>query len=451
MELLNKIKKVHMVGIKGTGMSALAVNLKSMGISVTGSDFSESFFTDALLKKHEIKVLSPFSAKNVDPNIDLLIVSTAYNNKNPELQEAKKLGLKIITYPEMLGVITKQLKSIAVCGSHGKTTTSGALSYILSKTRYKPIVNIGSIVPQLINYKTKDPQLFVFEADEYQNKFRFFKPEIVILTNVDFDHPDFFKNKKHYASVFVEFIKRIPAKGLLVYCSDDKNASSVARYAKCKKISYGLNNSPDIKIKIVNIKPARMEFEVSKMGKFKSKLIGEHNALNLSATIICSNFLKADQRTVASAVSGFTGTKRRLELIKEIVINGHKCTIIDDYGHHPTEIKATIATIKSAYPNKTLWTVFQPHTFSRTKALFEDFSKTFTQSDQTIILDIYASKRETSGKIHSRDLVKKINSPNVYYLPDTEMTLDFLNKKIKTDSIILTIGAGNVWELVKIL
>ena len=447
---LGKVRRVHMIGIKGAGMSALAVNLKSMGIKVGGSDHAESFFTDALLKKHGFKVSAPFSPNNIPADTDLVIASTAYNNKNVAVQEAYRKKLKILTYPEVLGLLTRQLHSIAVCGSHGKTTTSGILAYLLSKTAYRPIINVGSIVPQLINYRACQPKLFVFEADEYQNKFKYFHPQIVILTNIDYDHPDYFRSPSHYKSVFREFIKRTPRSGLLVYCADDKNVLGIVNHAKCKKIGYGFSKYADRNLKIDQIAPAQMKFLVSGLGGFDSKLIGKHNALNLAAAAICANYLKIPAGQIKKAIASFIGTKRRLEIMKKVKISGHECIIMDDFGHHPTEIEATIETIKKAYPGKTLWTAFQPHTFSRTKALFNDFAKCFTKSDKTIILDIYTSKREVGGKIHSRDLVKKINSPDVVYKPDIATAADFLKKKIKTDSIILTIGASEVWRLAKL-
>ena len=448
--VFNKIKQVYMIGIKGTGMSALAVNLKSMGIKVSGSDYAESFFTDSLLAKHRIKVKSPYSSDNIPTDADLVIASTAYNNKNPELQEAERRGLKIVSYPQMLGLITKRLPSVAVCGSHGKTTTSGILAYILSKTTYRPIVNVGSIVPQLINYHASDPKLFVFEADEYQNKFQYFYPKIVILTNIDYDHPDYFKNPAHYKSVFREFIKRIPRFGLLIYCADDKNCRDVARYAKCKKISYGFSKYSDQKIDVDSVLPHQMQFAVGDLGKFNAKLLGNHNAMNLAAALLCSGFLKVPAAITKKAIAVFTGTKRRLEITSKLKINGHDCIVIDDFGHHPTEIKATIATIKAAYPDKTLWAVFQPHSFSRTEALFDDFTKAFDRADNTIVLDIYASKREVSGKVSSRDLVKKMKG-QTYYQPDIKKAAVFLKKKINSDSIILTIGASEIWRLAELL
>lgn len=452
-----------MIGIKGTGMSALAINLKHMGFGVTGSDHPETFFTDLFLKKHGLKAKSPFAARNIPHDTDLVVSSTAYNTKNnAELAEAEQRGLKALSYPEMLGVLTRELKSIAVCGSHGKTTTSGILSFILSKTKYRPIVNVGSIVPQLVNYRPRDPRLLVFEADEYQNKFKFFHPKIVILTNIDFDHPDYFRDLGYYKSVFRKFIERIPKNGLLIFCADDKNCRNITKNAVCAKISYGLSRRTTARINVAKILPDKMVFFLNrpdkKVCKFTSKLIGEHNALNLGAASICADYLGISEKQIKNAVASFTGTKRRMERIKKVRINGYSCIVMDDFAHHPTEIRSTIKALKIAYPSKTLWTIFQPHTFSRTQALFNDFAESFNQSNFTIVLDIYPSKRETEGSIHSTDLIKKMHArgggvfdDHIYYKANIKLAADFLKKSIKSDSLILTIGASNVWELANLL
>ena len=484
---LNKLKQIYMIGIKGTGMASLAVNLKNMGIRVSGSDSAEVFFTDQLLKKHGIKVLSPFDAGNIPAGVDLFVSSTAYNNKNPELREVKlrqqkflkynapkrseiphrrtknmsqisKIkskwpsgagieirGLPLMTYPEVVGLLSREMRSVAVCGSHGKTTTSALLAYILSRSKIGVLPNVGSTVPQLINYKTKGrPGVFIYEADEYQNKLRLYSADIVILTNVDYDHPDFFKTENEYKKVFKYFIKKIPVNGLLIYCASDKEALGVAKYAKCRKIGYSLSTS--------------------QVDRWKTNLLGRHNKLNISAAVICAKELGVPGGVIKKAVADFKGVKRRLEIIKKTRLNGRECLLIDDYGHHPAEIKATISAIKEAYPKKTLWTVFQPHTFSRTEALFDDFTKCFSGSDKTIILDIYASARESIGppkfsngklrrvnKMHSRDLVNKMNSRDVVYTPGIKEAAKFLKQKIKTPSIIMTIGASNVWRLHELL
>ncbi|MDP3954342.1 MAG: cyanophycin synthetase [bacterium] len=427
---LNDIKKIYMVGIKGTGMASLGVNLKNMGIKVSGSDSPEVFFTDQLLRRHGIKVFSPFNKDNIPADVDLVVASTAYNNKNSEFKEVEMRGIPLMTYPEVIGLLSREMKSVAVCGSHGKTTTSALLAYILSKSKMGVLPNVGSIVPQLVNYKMKGrPGVFMYEADEYQNKLKLYSADVVILTNVDYDHPDFFKTEKEYKKVFRDFIKRIPVGGLLIYCAGDKEAVRIAKYAKCRKIGYDTKESQE----------------------YPAQLIGAHNRLNLSAAIVCAREFGVLHGIIKKAVVDFRGVKRRLEIIKKTRLNGNECLLIDDYGHHPAEIKATISAIKEAYPKKMLWTVFQPHTFSRTEALFDDFTKCFSGSDKTVILDIYASARENRGTIHSRDLVNKINSSGVAYQPGIKEVARFLKQKIKTPSIIMTIGASNVWRLHELL
>ncbi|MEX2052680.1 MAG: UDP-N-acetylmuramate--L-alanine ligase, partial [Candidatus Paceibacterota bacterium] len=386
---------------------------------------------------------------------DAIVVSTAYNSKNKEVQEAERRGLDVLSYPEVIGLLTEKMRSIAVCGSHGKTTTSGILGYIFSKTRIKPIINVGSIVPQLINYRAdKKTKLFIFESDEYQNKFVHYSPHTVILTNIDYDHPDYFRDPRHYKSIFRDFVKRIPRNGLLIYCADDKDNRDVAKDAICKKMTYGFSKFADHKITIGEMSSGKMTFSINtprvKQIEFSTRLIGRHNALNATATILCAKAFKIPAEQIAKTLKNFNGTKRRLEVIKTSMINGHKCLQLDDFGHHPTEIKSTLQAIKSAYPSTPLWTVFQAHTFSRTQALFDEFTKAFGKSDLTIVMDIYGSKREGTGKIHSRDLVKKMGK-NVVYKPGVKEAAEFIKKNVSQDCIILTIGASNIWELHKLI
>lgn len=457
--LLKNVRNIYMIGIKGTGMSALAVNLKHMGYVISGSDSSESFFTDQILISNKIEVKSPFSADNIPDQTDLVIISTAYNNTNPEVAESNRRQLTIKTYPEILGLLSQELQSIAICGSHGKTTTSAALGYIMHTSRYNPLINVGSIVPQLRDYVAHDPQLFIFEADEYQNKFQHYYPWSIILTNIDYDHPDFFKNERQYLNSFKQFIAKLSPEGLLVYYKDDDNILTIAPTVKARTISYGTSDSADYHVTVGTITDSHMDFTISHagivLGDFRSLLLGQHNALNLTAAIIMARELGISLDDISKAISEFSGTKRRIELLKTIKINSHDVIIIDDFAHHPTEIKATLNTIKTAYPDRNIWVVFQPHTFSRTEALFDDFSQAFELADNVIILDIYGSTRESSGNITAQDLVHAIAKTNpdkdVYHAHDLDEASEIVKNSITADSILLTMGATELWRLKDLL
>ncbi len=448
-QILAGVKRIHCIGIKGTGLSSLAVNLKNLGFEVSGSDSPESFFTDELLEKNDINVYTSFDSSHITNDIDLIITSTAYGDSNPEIAEAKKRSLKIMTYPEVIGLLSKSVDSIAIAGSHGKTTTSGLLSFIVSQSELNPLVNVGSIVPQLLDYKPRDPNLFIFEADEYQNKFQYYFPKILIITNLDYDHPDFFLSKESYIKTFSDFIGKLPADGILVYCTDDNELAKIAKQALCKTIGYGLKNS-DYGVSNINLHEGLMTFNITNT-PIKSQLLGQHNALNITAAWIVAQELGIKEEEIRKSIANFIGTKRRMEKTLETKINDHQVIVIDDFAHHPTEIRATLSTIRQAYPNKTIWTVFQPHTFSRTQALFDEFVTAFKDSDHTILLDIYGSKREQAGTLTTENIVEAMhrNDPeqSVEHCHDIAAAAEKIKNAIASDSVLITMGATEIWRL----
>ncbi len=443
-------KKIYLVGIKGTGTSSLAVLLKKLGHKVSGSDTSEKFFTEAQLKKNKIPYFEIFDAKNVvREKPDLVVASTAYSENNPEIAEAKSLGIKFVSYPEMVGQISKSLRSVAICGSHGKTTTTSMLGSIMESGGQT--LTLTGTTAEKLNQKVVKPKFFVFEADEYQNKLQHYWPRKVILTNIDFDHPDFFKNKKHYFKTFQEFVVKIlENKGLIVFNFDDPQSRSLFKKLNGNFLSYGFGRSADSQIK--NVNKELNSFSLFHKGKEFIKLelgvYGRHNILNASASAIMALRLGIKKEVIQKALKNFSGAKRRMELVPN-----KNFTVIDDYGHHPTEISATLAAIRNKYPDKKIVTVFHPHTFTRTQALFKEFGKSFKDSDLTIVLNIYTSARESAGKIHSRDLVNEIkkNGSKAVYQPTIFEAAGHIKNKIKKGSLVLTIGAGDVWKLTNLI
>ncbi|MFH1769477.1 MAG: UDP-N-acetylmuramate--L-alanine ligase [Parcubacteria group bacterium] len=446
---LSDIKHVHMIGIKGTGMSALALMLTKFGIRVSGSDTKDSFLLldKKNFVKNRIKIFPEFKAKNISKEVDLAIVSTSHNKGgNPEVKEIKRRGIKLITYPQMLSMITRELPSIAIIGSHGKTTTTNLLGHIALNNGIRSAVLSGPTSQQVLNEAKKDPESFIFEADEYENKLRHYNPQMVILTSVDYDHPDFFKTPTQYKNVFKNFIKRIPKTGLLIYCADDKNVREVAKLAKCKTLAYGISSHAKIKTRI--IKPHLFEvLHGRNKARIKTPLIGTHNSLNATAVLLASRELGITNKQFQKSLSTFKGSPRRLEKIST------KPLIYDDYGHHPNEIRAAIRALRDEYPKHEIWTVFQPHTYTRTKKFLKEFGKSFEDSDHTIVLDIWGSAREDSGMVHSTDLMFEIgkNGDTVYHLPSMKKAARFLKNIMKKDTLILTIGAGDIWKIHELL
>lgn len=470
---LKDAKKIYMVGIKGVGMTAIAQVLKLRGAEVSGSDTEEKFFTDEVLAKSGIEFYGCFDAANLEKEKpDLVIYSTAYTDENPELAAARQSGLPILSYPEALGQILKEGFGIAVCGTHGKTTTTAMLGFVLQELGADPTVIVGSAVPQLGgNARAGKGKYVVIEADEYQNKFLYFDPRAVVLTSAEYDHPDFFKTEADYFDAFRKFVAKIPASakvaagrpadGFLVACADDKNVKEISASASCKIIFYGLTGG-DWQAKI-NPSPALplekgesgggMTFEVLEKGEsrgvFKIKLLGNHNVANALAVIATARELGFDLEKIREALQKFSGAVRRFEIKGEAA----GVLVIDDYGHHPTEIRVTLEAARQKYSDRRIWCIFHPHTFTRTKALLSDFAKSFGAADKTIVIDIYGSAREQAGGVSSGDLVELIKKEggDALYIPTIPEAADFLAEEVKSGDVVITMGAGDVWRVGELL
>lgn len=463
----NQYKNIYMVGIKGVGMAMLAQFLQAKGYQVYGSDVAEIFPTDKTLKYAKIKFKSGFSLSDFPKKIDLVIYSSAYSPENNiEMAYFKKNKYKTVVYAEALGHFFNHHIGVAVCGSHGKTTVTSWLGFVLQKSGAQPNVLTGSYVKQfkgsaLIGSSKK----FVIEADEYQNKLKYFNPFGVVLNNIDFDHPDYFKDKKQYFKVFANFVKRIPAKGFLVTNAEDELAVLVSQKNKGKNVFYCLD---DVKLKgkikykkIYQAKNLRAEKNLQvfdlylsgkSLGKFKISLPGRHNVLNSLAVIAGSLEMGLNIEKIRKNLGLFLGAARRFDVLGEY----KGAVIIDDYAHHPSEVKASLQAVSQRYPERRIVAVFHPHTFSRTKALLDDFAKSFLLSDDLYIIEIYSSAREAQDdKISSLDLIKKIKQYNqkqnkkqlIEYLSDLDEAEKYLPQKIKKGDVVLLLGAGDVFRI----
>jgi len=459
---MKKIKNIYMIGIKGVGMTMLAQFLADR-YNISGSDIEDVFLTDKVLKKEKIKVSSPFDINNVPEKIDWLIYSSAFNaDNNVELDYVLKnyKGIKVTSYAQALGELFNQYKGIAVCGSHGKTTVSAWLGYVLDRANKNPNVLVGSRVPQFKGSSIKgSSKLFVAEVDEYQNKLQYFKPYGAVLNNIDFDHPDFFKTKKDYVKVFEDFIKKIPKDGFLVINNEDKNIREIRDKCKTQIISHQIGREKKTEEAVNylahNLRQTKtgQVFEVNNLGEFRVKLLGEHSVLNALSVIASARELGVSIEKIREHLNGFKGTERRAQ-----VMGKYKgVIIIDDYAHHPVEIQTTLQGVKEAYKDRNIITVFHPHTFTRTKALFKEFSKSFGNTNELIVLDIYGSAREKQGGVSSRDLVKEIvrfNTKNnikqkVHHIPSLETVHGYLRKNLKKNDLVLLMGAGDVFRIGK--
>jgi UDP-N-acetylmuramate--alanine ligase len=456
---LAKIKKIYVIGIKGSGVVALVEILQAMGIEVTGSDTHEKFFSDEVLQKLDIKYIEGFAVENISNDADLILYATCYNaENNVEFAEAKKRNLNMVSYPEMLGELFNKKYGIAVSGTHGKTTTSAMLADVLKKIGADPSAVIGSrVVEWGSNALIGQGEFFVIEADEFQNKLKLYAPKGVILTSVDWDHTDTFPTFLEYKKAFADFVAKIPKAGFLVVWGDSINTLDISKTANCDVLSYGFSEDCDYKIfnfqfsifnEITNSKVQKftVNYKGMDLGEFETILVGKHNALNAVAVIATCHKLNLDMEKVREAVANFQGTSRRFEYVGER--NG--AILIDDYGHHPEEIKATLKGAREIYSDKNIIAVFHPHSYSRTEALLQDFAQSFDDADQVLVLDIYGSARENSGNVSSKDLVDLINKYNrdkAEYVPTIDEVVNLLKDKIGASDIVISIGAGDVWKV----
>ncbi len=459
-------RKIYMIGIKGMGMTMLAQYLKEKGVEISGSDTKEKFMTDEVLKSAEIKIIERFAKDNIPKDADIIIYSTAYDAKqNVEVAQALKSKVRTLTYAQALAEIFNQKYGVAVVGSHGKTTTTAWLGYIMGKAGLKPSVMVGASVPQFNGLSLiGSSDYLVAELDEYQNKLKYFQPQGVLLNNIDYDHPDFFPTENDYQNIFIEFIKKIPSRGFLV-CNFDDNIIRKTANVNCrgKVISYAIdevadfvaydiklfNNRQYFKVKLAAPDEINAGFNGTDLGNFSTKLIGKHNIYNALAVIATGVELDIDLVDIRKYLEEFEGTMRRMQVLGQF----RGATVIDDYAHHPTEIKTTIATARQLYEDKKLIVVFHPHTFTRTKVFLDDFAKSFSKADEVIVLDIYGSAREKQGGVHSRDLMKKINeklevrSKKVLYIPTLGECEKYLRENVARGDVVLLMGAGDVFRI----
>lgn len=464
VSVLAKYKKVYMVGIKGVGMTMLAQFLKEKSSIVIGSDIPDVFLTDKVLHKEKIKVFAKFDVKNIPTDVNLVIHSSAYNpDNNIELAYlAGQKKVRVLNYASALGEIFSAYQGVAVCGSHGKTTTSAWLGYVLSRAKLEPNVLVGSSVPQ---FKSSglvgSSNLFVAETDEYQNKLQYFSPFGVVLNNIDYDHPDFFKTKAAYFKVFKDFVTKIPGDGFLVANDSDKQIRSLYSSNKGWLLNYEfvetekeyLKKKAKVKFVAYNhrIENGFQYFKVNDLGEFKIKMLGRHNIYNALAVLAASYALGLEITEIKKHLATFLGTTRRAQYLGKF----KEVEIFDDYAHHPTEVKTTIAAFKEAHSKKRLVTVFHPHTFTRTLALFDDFKKSFSGADELIIIDIYGSARETQGGTSSKELIKAIQTWNkeqgirqkVVHQTDLAAVEKYLRENLKANDLLLLMGAGDIFRV----
>lgn len=441
---------VHFIGIGGISMSGLAEILLKEGFPVSGSDSHASALTEHL-ERAGARICIGQAASNIPEDCKLVVYTAAIHPDNPEYREAKRRGVPMLSRAELLGQLMRNYQtSIAVAGTHGKTTTTSMIASILLEEDADPTISVGGILPSIGgNIRVGGSEVFLTEACEYTNSFLHFFPTIGIILNIEEDHMDFFKDLNDIRRSFRRFAELLPVEGLLIINSDIPNYEEITEGLTCRVVTFG--SSPDADYRAENTAYdtfGHPSFDlirkIEKDGRrprFSLKVPGEHNVCNALASIALADALRIPEAAVEKGLLSFTGTDRRFQYKGEV--NG--VTIIDDYAHHPTEIRATLHAA-AHYPHRELWCVFQPHTYSRTKAFLKEFAEALSLADHVVLADIYAARETDTLGISSRDLERELAAlgADVYYFPTFAEIEKFLSEKCMHGDMCITMGAGDV-------
>lgn len=434
-----------MVGIGGIGMSGIAEVLYNLGYDVRGSDVGDSDTLERL-RVLGIKVFKGHSPENID-GAHVVVVSSAINKDNPEVLEADRLGVPVIPRAEMLAELGRLKYSVLVAGSHGKTTTTSLISTILAHAGLDPTVVIGGKLKALgTNARLGTGDFMVAEADESDGSFLKLIPTVAVVTNIDMEHMDYFTTMKSLKDAFLSFMNRVPFYGVTVACIDDDNVRELLPSVTRRVTTYGFSEDADLRA--VNAKKGfmSMDFEARmgdrSLGRMKIPSPGEHSVLNALASTAVALELQADIGQIKEALENFEGIQRRVELKgKESGIS-----VYDDYGHHPTEIKATLSAIKESLKKRRLAVVFQPHRYSRTSLLMEEFAASFGDADLLVMMDIYPAGEKPIKGIRTEEIIRRMKRKDVFHARSAEEAAGYLKKKLASGDVALTLGAGDVWK-----
>lgn len=441
---------VHFIGIGGISMSGLAQILLDRGFTVSGSDRAQNELTTTL-ENLGAKIIIGQNSDNITDDIDVVVFTAAIHPDNAEYAAAAKKNIPMLTRAELLGQLMNNYDTaVAVSGTHGKTTTTSMLTEILLAEDCDPTISVGGILKSINgNIRVGNGPAFVTEACEYTNSFLSFFPTIGIILNVEEDHMDFFKDINDIRNSFSKFANKIDKTGLLIINNDIENANEISNAACCKTVTYSICKPSDYMAENISYDEfGHPSFDLIEYGNttlhIELSVTGEHNISNSLAVIAAAREMNISDVAITSGLKSFGGTNRRFEYKGRLA----DVTIIDDYAHHPTEIKATLKAAKN-YPHNKIWCAFQPHTYTRTKAFFEEFAKALSLADNVLLLDIYAARETDTLGVSSELLaeeVRKYNN-NVHYFPSFDEAENFLLTNCEKEDLVITMGAGDIVEL----
>ena len=446
---MRKTKHIHFVGIGGIGMSGIAEVLLNLGYVVSGSDLATSDVTRRL-QRQGARVYQGHAAGHV-LSTDVVVISSAIKGDNVEVVAARDQHIPVISRAEMLAELMRMKYGIAVAGTHGKTTTTSLVATVMAGAGLDPTVVIGGRLNSLgSNAKLGQGEYLVAEADESDGSFLMLSPTIGVVTTVDAEHLDFYRDLEEIKDAFVQFINKVPFYGCSVLCLDQPNIQSLVPQIHKRFISYGLTSQADYVARDVHFTGPQSHFDVfhegRRLGPFSVNLPGVHNVYNALAAIAVGQELDVSLPTIAKALAEFSGIHRRFEILG----TRDGVTVVDDYGHHPEEIRQTLRAAKSVWPEDRLIVVFQPHRYTRTKFLQQEFFTAFYEADVLVMLDIYAAAEAPIPGVTAALLcegIKEHGQREVYYLPEREQVIPFLSRYVQENDVLLTLGAGDVGEL----
>ena len=452
LDELKQYKRIHMIGIGGTSMSGIAEILKRYGFIVTGSDASESELVDKL-RESNIPVVVGHNLENLR-KADLVVYSAAIPETDIEMQEAKRLNIKNMERSTFLGLITEAYRNtICISGTHGKTTTTSMISVCFLEAKKDPTIQVGAILKQIDgNNRVGRSDFFILESCEYVESFLKFHPKTEVILNIDNDHLDYFKDLDHVKNAFVKFVGLLPDDGLLILNADDKNCVDLYKNTNSKIVTFGINNEKSnfVARNISFDNNGFPLFDVYRNNTFyksiKLSVPGLHNVYNALACIATCYEYGIEKEVIKEGLLKYTGAHRRFEYKG----NTNGASVYDDYGHHPTEIKAVYNAMKKKKYNRS-WVIFQPHTYSRTKNLLNEFAQALSGFDNIIVTDIYAAREKNTYGISSKDLVKQININRVgrqaLYMSDFHEIAKYIRDRVMPNDIVITLGAGTVTQI----
>ena len=452
---INKKDKIHLIGIGGIGMSGIALILKKMGYDVQGSDISKNNKNLSSLRKNKIKIFGTHKVANVD-KAKIVVISTAIDKKNNELKAALKKKILVIKRADMLAHIISLKKNIVISGSHGKTTITSLVSTILNDAKFKPTIVNGGIINSLkTNASLGEGEWSVIEADESDGSFLKFNNTIAIVSNIDREHMDYYKNFSSLINQFKLFLNKTPFFGKNIVCLDDANMKKIIKESPKKNfLTYGFNPKSDLIPTNIIYENMKIYFDLNVnikknfvIKKIELNLMGRHNVLNATAAIIAAISLGISIKKIKHTLKNFLGVQRRLTKVYE----SKRRIIFDDYAHHPTEIEAVLSACKNSFKGKKIISVFQPHRFSRVESLYKEFTGCFSKSDLVILCPVYAAG-EKNIKFNLEQFGKKIaknSKTEVVIIKDEENLNVFLNKNFVINELIIAMGAGNISQWIR--